>query len=78
VTERENRAAIARNWLDKADDALEIAELSLGRGPLVSCVNRMYYAAFYAVSAVLADEGITYGKHAAVRASVNRDLVKTG
>jgi uncharacterized protein (UPF0332 family) len=37
----------------------------------------LYYAVFYAVSAVLANEGHEYGKHSAVRAALHRDFVKT-
>ena len=78
MTEGDYRKTIAKNWLAKAGGALEIAEVSLNKKELISCVNRMYYAAFYAVSAVLANEGIKYGKHTAVRSALNRDLVKTG
>lgn len=39
---------------------------------------RAYYAAFHAVSALLALDGKTYSKHATVEAAVHRDLVKNG
>jgi len=42
------------------------------------CVNRLYYAVFYAVSAVLIIRGQNYKKHTAVRAAVHRDFVKPG
>jgi hypothetical protein len=41
-------------------------------------VNRCYFAAFYAASAVLLDKGRRFVKHSGVRAAVHRDLVKTG
>ena len=44
----------------------------------VACVNRLYYAAFYAFGAVLAQRGLSYGKHSTVRASMHRDFVKVG
>lgn len=40
--------------------------------------SRAYYAAFFAVSALFATEGRSFGKHTAVEAAVHRDLVKTG
>jgi uncharacterized protein (UPF0332 family) len=44
----------------------------------VSAVNRLYYAAFYAATAMLQVRGATYGKHSALRVALHRDLVKTG
>jgi uncharacterized protein (UPF0332 family) len=38
----------------------------------------VYYAAFYAVSALFALRGATFTKDAAVLAAVHRDLVRTG
>ena len=36
------------------------------------------YAAFYAVSALLLEDGHRFRKHSGVRASFNRHLIKTG
>lgn len=41
-------------------------------------MNRLYYSAFYAVSAALLDRQVSFMKHAGVRASLHRELVKTG
>ncbi len=41
-------------------------------------INRAYYALFYAVSALLLEEGRRFSKHSGVRAAFNRDLVKPG
>jgi uncharacterized protein (UPF0332 family) len=49
----------------------------VGRDPDASS-SRAYYAAFYAVSALLASEGQSYSKHTAVERAVHRDLVKSG
>lgn len=69
---------IARQWIRKAETALRTAEVLFREQLLVGCVNRMYYAAFYAVSAALAGAGKSYGKHTAVRAALHRDFVKSG
>lgn len=42
------------------------------------CVNRLYYACFYAVSALLAAEGLSSSKHSGVRSLFNENFVKTG
>ena len=77
MTDQDYRDTIARGWLGKAEDAFASAEILLREQRLVGCVNRLYYAAFYAVSAALAKEGREYGKHSAVRAAFHRDYVKT-
>jgi uncharacterized protein len=41
-------------------------------------VNRIYYACFYAVSAVLLKKGFQFKKHSGVRASFHKHLVKSG
>lgn len=78
MTDQDYRDVIARDWLAKAETALRTAEVLLEEQLLVGSVNRLYYAAFYAVSAVLAKEGTEYGKHRAVRAALHRDYVKPG
>ncbi|HOK19825.1 MAG TPA: HEPN domain-containing protein [Thermosynergistes sp.] len=74
----EERAEVARWWMEKADRSLDAACLLYKRGDFDFCVNRLYYAAFYAVSAVLVARGQNYSKHSAVRAALHRDFVKTG
>lgn len=43
-----------------------------------SCASRAYCAAFYAVSALFAEEGTECRKHTQLNAAVHRDLVNTG
>ena len=64
--------------MDKSNEANESATVLLERRQYAGCINRLYYAAFYALSAALAKRGLSYGKHAAVRASMHRDFVKIG
>jgi len=49
----EERAEVARWWMEKADRSLDAARLLYKRGDFDFCVNCLYYATFYAVSAVL-------------------------
>ncbi len=78
MTDQDYRDIIAREWMEKAETALKTADVLFREKLLVGCVNRMYYAAFYAASAVLAKHGREYGKHTAVRAALHRDFVKPG
>jgi len=43
-----------------------------------AAASRAYYAAFYAVSALFAAEGVTFRRHSALAAAVHRDLVQSG
>jgi len=55
-------------------DALSLSE----RGSYDSAINRLYYACFYAITAVLVLKGAKPRKHTAVRSAFNRDLVNSG
>lgn len=77
MTDRECKKQIADEWFDKAFDALESARCLFRENHFTGCINRMYYAVFYAVCALLAKEGTEYGKHSAVRAALHRDYIKT-
>ncbi|HSM43403.1 MAG TPA: HEPN domain-containing protein [Acidimicrobiia bacterium] len=65
-------------WFGKADEALESAKSESEEGRTAFAVNRCYYAAFYAASAVLLAMGYSFVKHSGVRAAVHLRLVKTG
>ena len=43
-----------------------------------AAANRSYYAAFYAVSALFALEGVYYKKHTGVQGAVHKNLVHVG
>jgi hypothetical protein len=62
---------------ERALRALQTADELVDRDSDASS-SRAYYAAFYAVSALLALEGQSYSKHTAVERAVHRDFVKTG
>jgi len=64
--------------MTRAFDALEDARILSRAGRWNACVNRLYYACFYAVSALLILDGLSSSKHAGVRSLFNRQYVKTG
>ena len=64
--------------LDRANQAMEEAQMLADAGRWNTCVNRLYYACFYAISALLAKDGLASSKHAGVRSLFNRHYVKTG
>lgn len=64
--------------INRAREALEEAQILSEAARWNVSVNRLYYACFYAVSALLAKHGMASSKHAGVRGLFNRHYVKTG
>lgn len=73
-----SKAAAVQYWWDKAHESLRAAQRELEAEAYTFAINRAYYALFYAVSALLLEEGRRFSKHSGVRAAFNRDLVKPG
>jgi uncharacterized protein (UPF0332 family) len=67
----------AVSWWENALEALRMACFGLSVS-LNGSANRAYFAAFYAVSGILASQGIEYKKHSAIESAVHRDFVNTG
>lgn len=72
------RRPLLQYRLERAREALDEARLLLDGGHANACVNRLYYACFYVVSALLLSEGQASAKHRGVRALFDRHWVKTG
>jgi len=64
--------------MTRANETLEDARILADTGRWNACVNRLYYACFYAVSALLVRHGLSSSKHTGVRSLFNRHYVKTG
>ena|SRR4030067_2318225 len=62
----------------RAQEALEEAHMLADGQHWNACVNRLYYACFYAVSSLLAKYDLTASKHSGVRSLFNANFVKTG
>ncbi len=77
MTNETARGEVVQYWLRKADAALESAHAEFQARRNDFAVNRLYYACFYAASAVLLAAGKTFVKHAGLRGAVHQDLVKT-
>jgi uncharacterized protein len=69
---------LVRYRLQRAQETLDEAALLHEKGHLNAAVNRLYYACFYAVSALLLAEGKSSSKHSGIRALFNKEWVKTG
>ena len=78
MTPQEKRREIIKYWFEKAQESIDAAQDEMQANRLSFAVNRIYYASFYAVSAVLLKENLEFKKHSGVRAALHRQLVKSG
>ena len=69
---------LVRYRLARAEEALKAARMTIDGGLPMSAVNRVYYACFYAVSALLHTAGVASSKHGGVISLFERHWVKTG
>lgn len=69
---------LAKYRLGKSRKTLEDAKLYFESATLESTVNRIYYAVFYSVNALLVTKGLSSAKHSGVRSLFNREFVKKG
>ena len=74
----DSKSDLVNYRLQRAYEALEDARILAGACRWNTCVNRLYYACFYVVSALLIQQGLSSSKHAGIRSLFNRHYVKTG
>ncbi len=74
----ESRGDLVRYRLKRARETLEDARILANASRWNPCVNRLYYACFYAISALLLQRGLSSSKHTGVRSLFNRHYVRTG
>jgi uncharacterized protein (UPF0332 family) len=69
---------LLRYRLDRAAEAYQDARSLADGKRWNSCINRLYYSCFYAVSALLAKDNLSSPKHTGVRSLFNKNYVRTG
>ncbi len=72
------KRALVEYRMERARESLDDARIMLDAGRLNSYVNRLYYACFYAVSALLLTRNFSTSKHGYLRSLMHREFVKTG
>jgi uncharacterized protein (UPF0332 family) len=78
LDEEEALKEVVSYWIEKANDSLNAAQDDLKARRFSFSVNRIYYACFYAVSAVLLQKGLRFKKHSGVRAAFHKHIVNPG
>lgn len=64
--------------MERAHETLGEAKIMFDAGRINTYVNRLYYACFYAVSALLLTKGLTTSKHSHLRSLLHREFIKAG
>jgi len=64
--------------IEKAYGKLAAAHKDIDFGFFDDASSRSYYGAFHAISAVLAEQGLSFSSHAMTLGTFNREFVKTG
>jgi uncharacterized protein (UPF0332 family) len=57
---------------------LKAAETLLSQSFPDFAASRAYYAAFYAATALLLNEGLEFGKHSGVISHIHKEFIRTG
>jgi len=78
MNEGEARNTLIGLWMQKAQESLASAELELNAGHANFAVNRLYYACFYAATALLLRDGKEFARHSAVKSEFGRTYIKPG
>lgn len=74
----EDRIALVKYRMERADAAMQEAEYSAQGGWYNLAVSRLYYACYYAAVAVLISKSVETQSHSGVRAMMALHLVKEG
>lgn len=74
----DKRKDLCNYRIDQAKETINVAKLCFENGHYKDAINRAYYAAFYAVKAVLALDNIDFKRHKDVVATFNRDYIASG
>jgi uncharacterized protein (UPF0332 family) len=66
------------DYLSKARESLEAAEMLLNANHPEFAVSRAYYAMFYVAEGLLYTKGLSFASHSAVAAAFGKEFAKTG
>lgn len=78
IQESSREQDIVIYWLEKSRESIEAAIDESKAERFSFAVNRIYYACFYSVSALLLLDSKMFKKHSGVRACFHQHIIKTG
>jgi uncharacterized protein len=74
----EEKKEVVRYRMERAQETLEEARLMAKGSHWNACANRLYYACFYSVTALLLSKGLSSAKHSGTRSLFNQHFVRPG
>jgi len=75
MIEKQNEALI-KYRLERTEETFKEALLMQNEKHWNACANRLYYACFYAVSALFAKYGYSSSKHSGIKSLFNQNIIK--
>jgi len=76
--EKDVKDALIKYRMERYLESVEAAKLLFENNMLTSAMNRIYYAMFYAVQALLITKNVTFSKHGQVKGFFNKEFVHKG
>ncbi len=76
MNREKQRKQMVSYWWEKAQNSLKSAKREFKAGAYEFAINRLYYSAFYGVSAVLLERNMTFKKHSGVRSNFHKEFIK--
>lgn len=76
--DEQSREALVKYRLDRADETLKEVEILAKESHFNAAVNRLYYACYYAVSALLVANGYSAQSHAGAKTLLGLHFVSNG
>lgn len=69
---------LIKYWMEKADESLQSARSEYQKERLSFAMNRIYYSAFYALTALFKSKDKVFRKHKGLRSALHRELIRQG
>lgn len=76
--DEQSRIALVQYRLDRADETIKEAELLAKESHYNAAINRLYYACFYATTALLVANGFETSSHAGTKTMLGLHFVSKG
>jgi uncharacterized protein (UPF0332 family) len=74
---KETPGDLVQHFIMRSRESFDEAKILADTGHWNTCVSRLYYACFYAVSALLQKHGFSSSKHSGVRSLFNNHFART-
>ena len=71
--DEQSRLALIQYRIERAEETIEEASLLSKESHFNAAINRLYYACFYAASALMVAYGLTASSHAGVKTLKNKE-----